>query len=51
MGLAMMEMTLIVPTILQQYRLRRPDDPVKTTPEPLLAIRPRGGLRMKLTAV
>jgi cytochrome P450 len=48
-SLAINEMTLIVPTILQKYRLRfTPDQPREVIPEPLLAIRPKGGLRMTL---
>jgi cytochrome P450 len=49
-SLAVNEMTLIVPTILQKYRLSfAPDQPREVVPEPLLAIRPLGGLRMTLS--
>jgi cytochrome P450 len=49
-SLALNEMMLIVPTILQKYRLSfAPDQPREVVPEPLLAIRPKGGLRMTLS--
>ena len=49
MPLALNEMPLIVPTILQKFRLTfAPDQPRDVVPEPLLAIRPTGGLRMTL---
>ena len=42
---------LIVSTILQKYRLSfAPDQPREVVPEPLLAIRPLGGLRMTLSS-
>jgi hypothetical protein len=44
-------MTLIVPTILQKYRLSfAADQPRAVVPEPLLAIRPLGGLRMTVSS-
>ena len=49
-SLALNEMTLIVPTILQKFRLSfAPDQPRDVIPEPLLAIRPLGGLRMTIS--
>jgi cytochrome P450 len=46
-SLALNEMVLITATLLQKFRLSfAPDQPRNVVPEPLLAIRPRGGLRM-----
>ena len=45
---ALMEMTLIVATVLREFRLMLPPDQAASVPEPLVAIRPRGGLRMQL---
>jgi cytochrome P450 len=45
--LAMNEMTLVVATVLSRYRLEfAPGQSRDVSPEPLLAIRPRGGLQM-----
>jgi cytochrome P450 len=50
--LATSEMVLIVATVLQKFRLRfAPDQPREVVPEPLLAIRPKDGLRMTLTPI
>lgn len=50
LSLALMEMTLIIPTILQRFRPTfAPEQPHDVDPEPLLAIRPKGGLKMVLT--
>lgn len=50
LSLALMEMTVIIPTILQRYRPTfAPVQPHDVEPEPLLASRPKGGLRMVLT--
>jgi cytochrome P450 len=47
--LATSEIVLIVATVLQDFRLSfAPDQPREVVPEPLLAIRPKGGLRMTL---
>ena len=43
---AMMEMTLIVPTILQQFRVAFAPGQGEVVPEPHITIRPKGGLRM-----
>lgn len=49
-SLALAEMKLILSTVLQRYRLKfAPDQPHEVEPEPLLAIRPKGGLRMIVT--
>lgn len=49
-SLALNEMTLIVPTVLQRYRLAfAPGQRREIAPEPLLAIRPCGGLRMRVS--
>lgn len=49
-GLALNEMVLVLSTILQKFRLSlAPDQPRDVVPEPLLAIRPKGGLRMTVT--
>jgi cytochrome P450 len=49
LSLALMEMTLIIPTILQRYRPAfAPGQSPEVQPEPLLASRPRGGLQMVL---
>ncbi|MGQ0633463.1 MAG: cytochrome P450 [Planctomycetaceae bacterium] len=51
-ALALAEMTLIVSTVLQRFRLEfAPNQPRDVAPEPLLAIRPRGGLRMVVKAI
>jgi cytochrome P450 len=45
--LALSEMTLVVATVLQRFRLSfAPGQSRDVAPEPLLAIRPKGGLRM-----
>ncbi len=46
---AMMEMVLIVATVLQTFRLRLASDQHEAEPEPLIAIRPKGGLRVTLS--
>lgn len=52
LSLALMEMTLIIPTILQRFCPQfAPDQTHDVEPEPHLAIRPKGGLRMVLTPV
>jgi cytochrome P450 len=49
-SLALAEMTLILATVLQRYTLQfAADQPCEVPPEPLLAIRPLGGLRMIVT--
>ncbi len=45
-GLAITEMVLILATTLQRFRLALSPDQGPIVPEPLLAIRPKGGLRM-----
>jgi cytochrome P450 len=45
---ATMEMILIVATVLQKFRLRLATDSSAVEPEPLLSIRPKGGLRVSL---
>lgn len=50
--LALSEMTLIVAMVLQRFRLQfAPGQSHEVEPEPLLAIRPKGGLRMVVTPV
>ena len=41
---AMMEMVLIVHTVLQKFDLKLPPGTPEAVPEPLIAIRPRGGV-------
>jgi cytochrome P450 len=51
-SLALAEMTLILATVLQRYTLPfAKDQPHEVEPEPLLAIRPKGGLRMVVTPI
>lgn len=45
---ALMEMTLIVATLLQRFRFRLAANQGSVEPEPLVAIRPRGGLKVTL---
>ncbi len=45
---ATMEMILIVASVLQAYRVRLAEGQADVEPEPLIAIRPKGGLRMSL---
>lgn len=47
-GLAMTEMTLIVPMVIRQFRLELPAEET-VEPEPLLSLRPKGGLRLTVT--
>ena len=47
LGFALMEAQLIVATVAQRYRLR-PVTPGLPTPEPLITLRPEGGLPMRL---
>jgi cytochrome P450 len=50
--LALTEMTLILATVLQRYTLQpAAGQPHDVDPEPLLAIRPKGGLRMIVTPI
>ncbi len=46
---AMMEMILIVAGVLQKFRLKLSADQGAVEPEPLIAIRPRGGLRLAIS--
>lgn len=46
MSLALNEMTLIVASILQKWRLILAPEQGPVVPEPLLALRPKGGLQM-----
>jgi cytochrome P450 len=46
---AMMEMTLIVPTILQQFRVTLAPGHGELVPEPNIVFRPKGGLRMTVS--
>lgn len=48
--LALTEMVLITATILQRFRLKCLPNPTHVIPEPLLAMRPKGGLQLKLEA-
>ncbi len=48
---AAMEMVLAVATVVPRFRLTLPADHPPVVPEPHIAIRPRGGLRMMLNAV
>jgi cytochrome P450 len=45
---ATMEMVLILATVLQRFRVRLAADQGEVEPEALIAIRPKGGLRVKL---
>ena len=45
---ATMEMVLILASVLQRYRVRLAAGHAEVRPEPLIAIRPRGGLRVAL---
>ncbi|MCC7423848.1 MAG: cytochrome P450 [Planctomycetaceae bacterium] len=47
-GLALAEMSLIVATTLQRFRLEAVPRTEPVVPEPLLAIRPKGGLMMTI---
>ncbi|REK19120.1 MAG: cytochrome P450 [Planctomycetota bacterium] len=47
-GFATMEMVLILATVLQRFRLRLAADQGVVEPEPLISIRPKGGLRVSL---
>ena len=46
---AMMEMVLIVATVLQKVRVTLAADQGEVEPEPLIAIRPKGGLRVAIS--
>jgi len=46
---AMMEMILIVATVLQKVRVKLAADQGAIEPEPLIAIRPKGGLRVAIS--
>ncbi len=46
---ATMEMILIVACVLQKFRLKLAADQADVEPEPLIAIRPKGGLRVSLS--
>jgi len=46
---AMMEMTLIVATVIQRTRLQLSPEQQKPEPHALFSLRPRGGLKMKVT--
>lgn len=48
-ALATMEMVLILATVLKSFRLKLAPGQAAVEPEPLIAIRPRGGLRVTLT--
>ena len=48
---AMMEMTLIVATLLRAFRVALPSDQTDVVPEALIAMRPKGGVRVTLTKV
>jgi cytochrome P450 len=47
---ATMEMILIVATVLQRFRLKLAAGQGPAEPEPLISIRPKGGLRVSLVA-
>ena len=49
-GFATMEMILIVATVAKRYRLRLADEQQAVEPEPLISLRPKGGLRVALEA-
>lgn len=46
---ATMEMVLIAATVLQRYRIKLAADQPPVVPEPLISMRPQGGLRVALT--
>jgi cytochrome P450 len=46
---ATMEMVLIAATVLQSYRIKLAADQPPVVPEPLISMRPQGGLRVALT--
>jgi cytochrome P450 len=48
--LAMMEIVLVAATVLQRFRLGLAADQPEVEPEMQIVLRPRGGLRMRLTA-
>lgn len=48
-SLATMEMSLIVPTVLQRFRVELSPDQPPVVPEPFLSLRPTGGLRVRLS--
>ena len=43
---ATMEMILIIATVLQKFRLKLASDQREVQPEPLISLRPKGGLRV-----
>jgi cytochrome P450 len=49
-GFSMMTIALVLATVAQRYRLRLVDDPERVVPDPSLALRPKGGLRVHLQA-
>jgi cytochrome P450 len=49
--LALMESTLVVATVLQRYRLTRPGSAPFPEAEPLVSLRPRGGLPLGVDAL
>jgi cytochrome P450 len=49
--LALMESTLVVATVLQRYRLTRPPSAPFPDPEPLISLRPRGNLPLRVEAL
>lgn len=49
-GMATMEVVLVAATVLQQYDLAFAPDQGEAEPELTVVLRPKGGLRMKLTA-
>ena len=46
-----MEVTLVVATVLQRYRLTRPADALMPEPEPLVSVRPQGRLPMRVESL
>ena len=46
---AMMEMTTILAALLRRFWLRPAPEQLVVTPEPLIALRPQGGLRLQLS--
>jgi len=46
---ATMEMILILATVLQKFRVKLAAEQPEVEPEPLIAIRPRGGLRVSIS--
>lgn len=46
---ATMEMILIMATVLQKFRLRLADDQSEVEAEPLISLRPKGGLRVSIS--